>query len=84
MTTIQHAQLQSIFKHFEALQHHEIEGAFLTHWKPFVLSLSTEDDRVLAFKLLYEWQTANLNIMLAFLQGGHSAMSKFSEQAVAA
>ena len=84
MTTVQHAQLQGIFKHFEALQHHEIEGAFLTHWKPFVLSLPTEDDRVLAFKLFYEWQTANLNIMLAFLQGGYGTVAKFSEQAIAA
>ena len=68
MTIVQHTQLQKIFQYFEALQPEQIEQAFLSHWKPFVLSLSTEDDRALAFKLFYEWQTAQADTFLNFLQ----------------
>ncbi|MBC7774787.1 MAG: hypothetical protein H7246_05050 [Phycisphaerae bacterium] len=72
MTITQHSQLQNIFKYFETLQPEQIEQAFLSHWKPFVLSLSTEDDRALAFKLFYEWQTAQADIFLNFLQAEQS------------
>jgi len=68
MTISQHAQLQKIFQYFETLQSEEIEQAFLSHWKPFVLSLPTEEDRALAFKLFYEWQTAKMDTFLNFLQ----------------
>ena len=46
----------------------EIETAFLSHWKPFVLSLSSEEDRALAFKLFYEWQTSQMDTFLEFLK----------------
>ena len=70
MTIIQHSQLQDIFKYFETLQPEQIEHAFLSHWKPFVLSLPTEDDRALAFKLFYEWQIAHFDALIDFLQEG--------------
>ncbi len=68
MTIVQHSQIQNIFKYFETLQSEEIEQAFLSHWKPFVLSLSSEEDRALAFKLFYEWQTDQTKTFLEFLQ----------------
>jgi hypothetical protein len=68
MTIVQHSQIQNLFKYFETLQSEEIEQAFLSHWKPFVFSLSSEEDRALAFKLLYEWQTAQTKTFLEFLQ----------------
>lgn len=68
MTIAQHAQLQNIIQYFETLQPEEIEQAFLSHWKPFVLSLSTEEDRALAFKLFYAWQTDKTDTFLNFLQ----------------
>ncbi len=68
MTIAQHSELQNIFKYFETLKPEQVEHAFLSHWKPFVLSLSTEDDRALAFKLFYEWQTSSVDILLNILQ----------------
>ena len=68
MTIVQHTQLQNIFKYFETLQPEQIEQAFVSHWKPFVLSLPNEDDRALAFKLFYEWQTAQVEALRSFLQ----------------
>ncbi|MFN0215858.1 MAG: hypothetical protein ACKVT2_16490 [Saprospiraceae bacterium] len=67
MTIVQHAQFQDILKYFETLQPEQIEQAFLSHWKPFVLSLSTEEDRALAFKLFYEWQMTQFDTLLSFL-----------------
>ena len=68
MTIAQHAQLQNIIQYFETLRPEEIERAFLSHWKPFVLSLSTEEDRALAFKLFYDWQKDKMDTFLNFLQ----------------
>lgn len=39
----------------------ELEPAFEQRWKPFVQSLSTEEDRVLAFKVFYEWQISQMD-----------------------
>jgi len=71
MTFAEHSQLQNIFQYFENLQSEEIEQAFLMHWKPFVQSLATEDDRALAFKLFYEWQITRFDSLLDFLQDEH-------------
>jgi len=68
MTILQHSQLQNIFKYFETLKSEEIEQAFLSHWKPFLLSLSSEEDRALAFKLFYEWQTSQMDTFIEFLK----------------
>lgn len=63
MTSAQHIELQSIFRHFSTLQVEQIESAFAEQWEPFVLSLSTEDDRVEAFQMLYEWQIKQTDLL---------------------
>lgn len=68
MTLVQHAQLQNIFRHLETLQPEDIEQAFITEWKPFISSLSTEEDRALSFKLFYDWQTNQMDNFLGVLQ----------------
>lgn len=75
MTIAQHTQLQNIFEYFETLKPEQIEQAFLSHWKPFVVSLSNEDDRALAFKLFYEWQTVQVDALRNFLQANQAQVA---------
>lgn len=63
MTTIQNDELQAIIQRFEVLETDEIESAFIEYWKPFILSLESEEDRMTAFKIFYEWQTARLKTL---------------------
>lgn len=63
MTIVQHAELQSIIQRFEVLKTEEIESAFSEYWKPFILSLESEEDRVMAFKIFYDWQIARMETL---------------------
>jgi len=56
MTSAQHNELQHIIDYFNTLDLVQVEAAFTERWQPFVLSLSTEEARVEAFQLFYEWQ----------------------------
>lgn len=46
----------------------DISQAFEERLVPYVLALATEDDRALAFKLLYEWQSERLDVLSGVIQ----------------
>jgi hypothetical protein len=64
MTKTEHSKLQNILSHLATIQADDVELAIQEQWKPFVLSLSNEEDRVLAFQTLYEWQIDQLEQLL--------------------
>ncbi len=67
MTSAQHNDLQDIINYFSALNSEQIEAAFIERWQPFILSLVTEDDKVEAFQLFYEWQIKQMKMLAQHL-----------------
>jgi hypothetical protein len=64
MTKTEYSKLQNILSHLATIQADDVELAIHEYWKPFVLSLSNEEDRVLAFQTLYKWQIDQLEQLL--------------------
>lgn len=61
MTNSQKIEVQEILKYLSTLKPEELETAFEARWKPFIQSLDSEEDRVSAFQIFYEWQITQMN-----------------------
>ncbi|HAD10929.1 MAG TPA: hypothetical protein DCF33_00675 [Saprospirales bacterium] len=68
MTITQHSELRQLLQKLESIPENEISQVFENLWVPYILSLETEDDKALAFKLLYEWQSERLDQLLGVIQ----------------
>lgn len=69
MTSKQHQELQAIMERIGSSQLEELETVFEQYWKPFVLALSSEEDKVLAFKIFYKWQFEQTEILKNHVMG---------------
>lgn len=75
MTITQHSELLQLLQKLESTPENEISLVFENLWAPYILSLETEDDKALAFKLLYEWQSERLDVLLGVIQDFESKIA---------
>jgi hypothetical protein len=68
MTVTQHSELSQLLLRLESAPESEISQIFEVLWVPYIHSRQTEDDRALAFKILYEWQSERLDVLSGTIQ----------------
>lgn len=61
-------KLQSILEDLANTSPDVVEVFMLEQWRPFILSLAEEEDRVLAFQMLYEWHIKRSEQLLQHLK----------------
>lgn len=63
MDSQQRQQLQALIERIGNSRLEELESVFEEYFKPFMLSLSSEEDRVEAFKIFYTWQLEEITML---------------------